>query len=108
MTKHFVNKPCKNCPYCKDVEPFLRRDRGVELAYTAMNTANNFPCHETTEFDDEGEYVYSRKEKQCAGFLSLMHNELGCTPYDREGFKPSDRAYENRRQMIEAYQENGY
>lgn len=104
----FVTKPCKNCPFCSDVKPFLRTERAEDLAAAACNPWNTFPCHETTVSDDEsedGEMMEVETTKVCAGFLSIMHNENDETPYDEDGFVPSPRAYESAYEMIDAYEE---
>ena len=100
----FMKKPCSQCPYRKDVKPFLRAKRGEELAYHAHNPYNSFPCHKTLEHDEEGEAMHHSGDKQCAGFLSLMHNETGETPYDEDGFEPSPLAYEDSYEMTQAYE----
>lgn len=68
----FIKKPCKHCPYRNDVKPFLTPERGEELAYLATNPYNSFPCHKTTEHDDDGEAYITESSKQCAGFLTLV------------------------------------
>jgi hypothetical protein len=105
----FMKKPCKDCPYRRDVKPFLTPERGEELAYHATNPYNSFPCHKTTEAseDDEGsEMMVTEESKECAGFLTLMANEAGRTPYDHDGFEPSyDLCYDGAYEMVEAYEE---
>jgi hypothetical protein len=103
----FMKTPCVQCPYRCDVKPFLHPERGEELAYAAQNPYNSFPCHKTTVDSDDDDYDGERREgpntKMCAGFLSLMHNENGFTHYDSEGFEPSDLAYGDVYEMIDAY-----
>jgi hypothetical protein len=107
MSKDFCSKPCKNCPYRRDVKPFLTPERGEELAYIAQNKYHSFHCHETTESveDDFGsDRVATSHSKMCAGFLSLQHNENGETYFDDEGFKPSALVYFESYDMAEAYE----
>lgn len=99
----FVKKPCVHCPYRRDVKPFLTPKRGEELAYLAQNPYNSFPCHKTLDYDDDGDTCYKNDTKMCAGFLTLMHNENGKTPYDSSGFEPSDNVYCDTYEMIDAY-----
>lgn len=99
----FVKKPCQHCPYRTDVKPFLTPERGEELANFALNPYNNFSCHKTLESDDEDTYV-GENSKVCAGFLTLMHNENGKTPYDQDGFTPSDNVYSDSWEMTAAYE----
>ena len=106
----FIKKPCKHCPFRHDVKPFLHPERAEDLAYSATNPYSSFPCHKTTEHDDNddgfGKTIEVETTKQCAGFLTLMHNELGETPYDEDGFKPSvENVYSEVDEMINAYED---
>lgn len=99
----FVKKPCKNCPYRNDVRPFLTNERAEQLAYLATNQYNDFKCHKTTEYDEDSEeMVEARSSLTCAGFLTLMQNEIGKS---RPGFEPSyEICYESTLDMIDAYE----
>jgi hypothetical protein len=103
----FMKKPCEHCPYREDVKPFLTPARGEELAYIAHNPYNTFHCHKTTESEDDGEggRMAVNTSQVCAGFLSLQHNENGETPYDEDGFEPSDLVYCDSFEMAQAYEE---
>lgn len=103
----FCKKPCKRCPYRHDVEPFLRPERAEELAYLPQNPYNIFHCHETLEYDEEGESVATNRSKVCAGFLTMQHSENGRTSYDEDGFEPSDDiVYSDHWEMTNAYDEH--
>jgi hypothetical protein len=65
-----VSSPCSNCPFRKDVVPYLTPERAVEI----VTTQGTFPCHKTTTFDDNGNRVFTSKDKWCAGFLLLQTN----------------------------------
>lgn len=99
---HIMKKPCKHCPYRNDVLPFLTPERGEELAYMAQNKYNSFPCHKTTEYDeDEDDMVVTSTSKQCAGFVTLQCNEGMEVP---EGFEPAWKiVYTDAYEMSEAY-----
>ncbi len=107
----FMKAPCPNCPFRRDVKPYLTAERGADLAYSASNPYNSFECHLTIEhYSDgpfEGEGYAVETSKQCAGFLSVMHNELDRTPYDEDGFEPSPLAYDSYHDMIDAYEDQG-
>lgn len=98
----FVKKPCEHCPYRKDVKPFLHPKRGGELAYHSLNPYNTFPCHKTTQYDEEiDDMVVVEKSKECAGFLTLQIIEGKKIP---NGFKPAfDVVYEDVDDMANAY-----
>jgi hypothetical protein len=63
-------KPCAKCPFRKDVTPYLRKARVREIERSLVRA--EFPCHETTEHDDEGERKVTEGEMHCAGALILL------------------------------------
>ncbi|MBB3411281.1 hypothetical protein FHT87_005234 [Rhizobium sp. BK316] len=98
----FMKEPCAHCPFRRDVRPFLHVERAEDIAYSAQNPYSEFLCHKTIEHDDEtGEGIATRKSLTCAGFLSMQINEAGVKP--PRGFKVSELAYDNCREMIDAY-----
>lgn len=103
---NFVKKPCKHCPFRNDVKPFLHPDRAAELAYAAQNPYSEFPCHKTTEYDEDSEdndMLVTEKSLECAGFLTLRAQETNEIP---EGFEPSwELCYTDTWDMISAYDE---
>lgn len=102
----YVKTPCKNCPYRKDKKPYLTPERGEELAYYATGRFNDFPCHKTMVPDEEsedGEMTYTGKTKTCAGFLTLMAQEIG-EAFMPDNFRPSyDVIYESVVEMIDSH-----
>lgn len=87
-----MKTPCKHCPYRHDVKPFVTQERHEELAYHASNPYNSFPCHKTTEYDDDTDDMeVVETSKECAGFMALQHFENGNRLPD--GFIPSDTVY---------------
>jgi len=100
----FRKKPCKHCPFRRDVTPFLHPERAADIAYIAQNPYSSFACHETTEDsdNDDGERIVTRSSLECAGLLSLRFNESDEKP---EGFEPSDEVYDTVYDMIDAYEE---
>lgn len=105
MTR-FCKKPCKHCPFRNDITPFLHPDRAADIAYSAENRYSDFPCHKTTEYDeeiDDGSMICNDKSKTCAGFLTLRAQSGLVTP---DGFNPSwDICYTNPFEMYQAYDE---
>jgi hypothetical protein len=102
----FTKKPCAQCPYRRDVKPFLTADRGEELAYHAENPYTDFPCHKTTIEDDnsdEGDMMVTEDSLTCAGFLSMQVEWGGRDCPD--GFTPSDLVYSEPYEMADAYAE---
>jgi hypothetical protein len=68
-----MRTPCANCPFRTDVRPYLTRARVREIERSLVRS--EFPCHKTTEHDDEGEYTPTGDEIHCAGALILMQHE---------------------------------
>lgn len=100
----YMKKPCQHCPFRHDVKPFLRPKRGEELAYATQNPYNTFPCHKTTEYDedcDDGTMVETERSKACFGFLQLQINEAGVRI--PKGFVWSELIYEDPWAMTYAY-----
>ena len=100
----YMKKPCIHCPFRSDVEPFLTPERGAQLAYSAENPYNSFPCHKTTEYNEDTEDMEcTGQTKECPGFLTLQINEGKDVP---EGFEPSyDIIYQDAFEMSMAYED---
>lgn len=102
----YMKQPCKNCPFRHDVKPFLHPDRASEIAYAAMNPYNEFPCHKTTEPDEDSEYgemLQVETSKECAGFLTLRAQAGMRVP---KGFEPAYKVcYIDEFDMIQAYED---
>jgi hypothetical protein len=102
--KHFMKSPCKHCPFRRDVKPFLHPERAYEIAIAAQNPYNSFPCHKTTEPDEDGEeMLVTQDSKECAGFLTLRAQEGERIP---EGFEPAwDLVYTDAFEMYQVYED---
>ena len=71
--KFTLKTPCKKCPFRTDIDPYLPPDRVEEILDSITDGQGTFSCHETTEFDDDGEAVFcSPREQHCAGALILL------------------------------------
>jgi hypothetical protein len=106
MTDHYMKVPCIHCPFRRDVKPFLRAAFAEDLAYSAGNKYNSFPCHKTTDHsgEDKGQMKITERTKECAGFLTLRAADGIGTP---EGFEPSfDLCYTDAFEMIQTYYES--
>lgn len=76
-----LKRPCKKCPFRRDIHPFLRRERAEEIA-EALLSGLNFYCHETVDYDrwehedeeggSEGEYCPDGEEQHCAGASMML------------------------------------
>lgn len=100
----FVKKPCKHCPFRRDVTPFLHPERAAEISELSWNRFNEFHCHKTIGHDDdEGDTVVTPESLACAGFLA-MQVEYGGAPCP-DGFTIPDNVYSDPDEMTEAYQD---
>jgi len=105
-----LTTPCGNCPFRKDVKPYLTKASVRQI--DAALREGEFPCHKTTEFDDNGERANGRKEMHCAGALILMEKtnrpsqmmriceRIGL--YDREKLNMDAPVYGSFREMAAA------
>lgn len=110
MSEEFMKAPCLHCPFKRDVTPFLNPDRAYDIANNAENRYGSFPCHKTTESDDDsehGEMMVVETSKECAGHLYMKAMSNGSCYYESEGFKPDPKwnCYEDSYEMYEAYAE---
>lgn len=76
MTSFDLVRPCPKCPFRTDcLEGWLRKDRAIEIVESLTLHDQGFPCHETTNLDDDGDYVPGgQREQHCAGALIMLEN----------------------------------
>lgn len=65
-----LTAPCKHCPFRTDIPAYLTAERVEEIQYSLIRS--EFPCHETTQHDEEGEVMSTGSEMHCAGALILL------------------------------------
>lgn len=71
--KFDLTQPCVGCPFRTDcLEGWLGGPRIVEILDSITTHDAPFACHKTTEFDDDGDVIPSRKEQHCAGATILL------------------------------------
>lgn len=63
-------RPCAKCPFRNDIPAYLREDRVREIQESLERS--EFPCHQTTEHDAEGDPVIRGQESHYAGALILL------------------------------------
>src|ERR1700735_3121890 len=107
--KYDLRRPCANCPFRNDIRPFIRSYRVEEIV------RGEFPCHKTTEFDDEQELVNRDGEHHCAGQLIMLEKmeqphqmmriceRLGL--YDRTKLDMTSPVYEDVSEMLQAHED---
>ena len=69
-----LRRPCAQCPFRSDINPFLTRARAMEIA-TSLDRAE-FPCHKTLDYsqaaNNDGEGAETDKTAHCAGALIVL------------------------------------
>lgn len=103
-------RPCSNCPFRKDVHPFLATARMEGLMEAAELPFATFHCHKTLDYDhcdgeDDSPFA-GRYASRCAGFMTLQHqiSPEGFAPFAPDGFVPStDVVYESPEAAVAAH-----
>lgn len=100
------SKCCPNCPFRRDVIPYITLERADQFATSATNPYNDFPCHETFEHveDDYGfERIAPRgkRVKTCHGFRKIQVNEC----VDDPDFKADPIGFNDSSEMFDYYEE---
>jgi hypothetical protein len=71
-----MKEMCADCPFGSSkaqlhMRHSLRPGRFNEICQSVWQGAY-FPCHKTTEFDDEDEYRVGPKERECRGAIEFV------------------------------------
>lgn len=61
-----LKRPCKNCPFRKDVVPFLRPARVRQILTDITVHDQSFVCHNTIDYEED-EPVIDQQSQHCAG-----------------------------------------
>ena len=110
MTKKFVAKgedsmkrPCKSCPFRRDVKPYLTRWFGFDLAFRTRYYDSKFYCHETVDYSSRKRSPRRTANAQlCRGFAILRAQEAG-----NRFVEDADLVYRSMGEMVAAYAEKG-
>jgi hypothetical protein len=70
-------KPCIDCPFRSDIEFVLSESRTQQIARDVIRGDEAFHCHKTTEFDNDGSFIYSDRAKPCIGAIKAIKKERG-------------------------------
>lgn len=97
-----MKAPCEQCPFRKDVKPFLHPDRAREIA----ENSHSFDCHKTITYADDYEgdaapQIITGKEKICAGWLAMQIKRGTWSP--GKGFTMPENTYAAVNDMHNAY-----
>lgn len=107
--KYNRHTPCDNCPFRNDIRPFITAERVEEIF------GNAFPCHKTTQHDDEGEHIVTNREQHCAGSL-ILHEKMKqphqmmrimerINQYDYKKLDMTAPVYHDLEEMLAAHEE---
>jgi len=94
-----LTKPCKDCPFRKDVDSYLRKARVSELERVLVREQGTFTCHKTNDYSDE-EVRETQKSEHCAGAMILLE-KIG-RPNQMMRIAERCRAYDHRKLDMEA------
>lgn len=72
-----IKTSCKDCPFRKDIYPYLTAKRVKEIQSALEEKDVSFSCHKTVDYINKtprkkGFHKPTNKEKQCAGALILL------------------------------------
>ena len=97
-----MKKPCKHCPFRRDVQIFGSVARAEEFALMSINRYTWFHCHKTGDVDeDNGDFVPTAESLECAGLLSMkVHSGTIKCP---DGFEASPNVFSDSYEMTEQY-----
>jgi hypothetical protein len=65
-------RPCAHCPFRKDIPAYLTAERAEEICHSLLEEDKSFSCHETNQFNDDGETVETSESQHCAGAMILL------------------------------------
>lgn len=69
-----LTRPCPQCPFRTDIEPFLTRVRAEEIATAITDQDKTFSCHKTVDYSEGGDGATAQNEQHCAGALILLEH----------------------------------
>lgn len=108
-------RPCEHCPFRTGRRKgWLGEERALKIA-ESLSRDQSFACHNTTEFDYEGEHILRSDEQHCAGAAILLEHlghpnqmmriaeRLGF--YDRTKLDMAASIFENFENFIEHHAE---
>lgn len=107
--KFTKTKPCNNCPFRTDIQPYLSQGRAEEIIHEITENQQTFTCHKTSK---KLSPEYKGEEQHCAGALILLeHNNqpnqmmriaerIGF--YDRRKLDMTSPVFDNYEDFIDA------
>ncbi len=108
-----LKKPCKDCPFRKDVKPYLHKRRCKEILSALFDQDGTFSCHKKNGYDDDGGAIETRDSEHCAGATILLEKENSPNQlmriaerlrlYDRRKIDMKAPVYSSRKEMQAAY-----
>lgn len=101
-----LRRPCGQCPFRNDIEPFIRPARAREILHCLTAQQGTFACHKTTQG--------GTTEQHCAGAMILLEkmgrpNQMmrimeRMRAYDHRNLDMTAPVYRTPLEMIRAHQ----
>lgn len=66
-----LRRPCADCPFRNDIQPFLSVDRACEIAEQTLINDNHFHCHKTVDYGRKSSGDVTNAQL-CAGSMILQ------------------------------------
>lgn len=70
--KYDLTKPCKDCPFRKDIRAYLNPERAQEICESIIDDQQTFSCHKFNGFDDDGVTIEGERAQHCAGAMIFL------------------------------------
>lgn len=86
-----LKRPCKDCPFRKDLSPHLKgwlgKERAEGIAFDTFKTGQSFPCHKTTSLgehdereENERSFVYNAQTVNALELQSCRSKQITLAP----------------------------
>lgn len=105
-----LKKPCSNCPFRTDTQPYISEARAKQIAHGLIEKDAAFVCHKTLHRDG-----FKGPQQHCAGALIIldnmkMPNQMMRIAFRLRQFKPSELdksspVFKNLRAFIERHKD---
>lgn len=120
MSKEFfrMKTPCKDCPFRKDVRPYISVERVREIFAAIIERDNHFSCHKTVDYsqeDESGETVPKTGHSSVCAGAAILQDKCGrpsvmvrmgyaLRSIPRDHFDMAAPVYDSPEEMLAAYE----
>ena len=109
-----LKKPCANCPFRDDIDPFITQERAEEIAESLSLQQLDFPCHKTVDYSGDDGGRIKDKSEMCAGAMIMLEKEGRPTQmmriserlgmYDASSLEMDSAVYSDCDEFVEAHE----